>query len=105
MNGVFTSWVQKVSANKSEEVAIFATRKFSPRFISFIVIMSMMVPAIQPAPHVAALAKDGLRRRTNAESGRVSFISSESGGAVPAAQALGILPGQGHPADPALALA
>src|SRR5215510_3959398 len=85
--------------------AMFATRKLTHLFVSFIVIVTILVTAIQPPPPAAAQGQDGLKRQTNAQTGKVSFIGPEKGRLLPAAQALGLSLITARPADPALALA
>ena len=58
------------------------------KLFSVIAILSVFFSGLQP-PLVRAQGGDGLQRQVNAESGRVSFISPESGRALPAAKALG----------------
>src|SRR5262245_39021921 len=70
--------------------AMFATRKLAHLFVSSIVIVTMLVTAIQSPLSVMAQGKDGLKRQTNAQTGKVSFIGPEKGSALPAAQALGL---------------
>ena len=79
-------------------------QKFANVFISIIVILTLTFPGLGASP-ASAQGKDPVKRQVNAESGRVSFIGPASGRAVSAVQALGILPGNSRPADPALALA
>ena len=53
---------------------------------------------------VEAQGKDGIKIERNIETGKVSFITSESGRPVVASQAIGVNPGF-RPSDPAMALA
>ena len=79
---------------------MFTGKKLIGRFASFIIILCITFSSFQPGP-VSAQAQDGLKRQVNAESGRVSFISPESGRVLVAAKALGTFI---RPQDPALAL-
>ncbi|MGB8983705.1 MAG: choice-of-anchor Q domain-containing protein, partial [Anaerolineales bacterium] len=71
--------------------------------LSFIIILTMMFSALQ-LPSVSAQGNDGIERRHNAQTGKVSFIGPQSGRSVSAAKALGIT-AFGRPSDPGLALA
>ena len=71
------------------------------KFISILFIVAFILSSLH-APVVSAQSQDGLKRQVNAESGKVSFISPESGPALPAARALGTFL---RPQDPAMALA
>jgi bacillolysin len=73
------------------------------QIISIIVILTIIFSGF-PMRSVSAQGKDGLKRQVNPQTGRVSFLGPESGGALPASQALGIA-SFARPADPALALA
>ena len=74
-------------------------RLFHTLFIT-VLISSISLSTLQPRA-VLAQGTDGIERQINSESGKVSFIGPESGGAVPAARALGTF---ALPVDPALAL-
>ncbi len=76
--------------------------KFSRMFFSVIVILTLTLSNFSPSPARAQGGDDGIKRQVNAQSGRVSFIGPESGGALPASEALGAF---SQPQDPALALA
>jgi len=76
-------------------------RKSIQFIFSTIIILSMSLSVSQPQS-ASAQGGDGLQRKVNTESGRVSFIGPESGRVVSASRALGSL---ARPADPALALA
>ena len=80
---------------------MFTSNKFTYRFASFIILLSLTFSGFQPVS-VAAQSTDGIKRQLNAESGRVSFIGPESGLALSAARALGTFI---RPQDPAMALA
>ena len=56
---------------------------------SIIVILTILFSGI-PIRSASAQGNDGLKRRVDPETGRVSFIGPESGRALPASQALGI---------------
>ncbi|HKY54802.1 MAG TPA: M4 family metallopeptidase, partial [Anaerolineales bacterium] len=75
-------------------------RLFHPIFVTIIVLL-ISLSAAQPGS-VSAQGGDGIKRHVNTESGKVSFISPESGRAIPASRALGIF---ARPSDPAMALA
>src|SRR5215213_8079996 len=70
---------------------------------SIIVILTILFSGL-PMRSVSAQRNDGLKRRVDPQTGRVSFLGPESGRALPASQALGIASFT-RPADPALALA
>jgi Zn-dependent metalloprotease len=74
------------------------------KIISILFMAALLLSNFQ-TPAVVAQGQDGLKYQKNAQTGKVSFIGPEKGKALPAAQALGVLPGGAHPADPALALA
>src|SRR5262245_48649440 len=74
------------------------------KFLSILFMLAVLLSNFQ-MPVVMAQGKDGLKHQKNAQTGKVSFIGPEKGKSLPAAQALGVLPGKAHPADPALALA
>src|SRR5258708_18388379 len=76
------------------------TKNSNQRIISVLFILTILLSNLQ-TPIVSAQTGDGLKRQRNPESGKVSFISPESGRALPASKALGTLI---RPQDPALAL-
>jgi Zn-dependent metalloprotease len=69
-------------------------------FVSIFVIFSMLFsePSLSPA---LAQGPDGIERRVNTQTGKVSFLGGEDGTLVPADKALGTV----RPQDPAMALA
>jgi len=71
--------------------------------LSLIMVFSITLSATQPE-NVYAQGKDGIKLQRNSETGKVNFITSESGRPLIASQALGLNPGS-RPADPAMALA
>src|SRR5918993_3302284 len=71
------------------------------RFVSIFVIASMAFSGIE-LPSASAQAGDGVDRRVNAQTGKVSFLGPERGRVLPAADALGKAI---HLQDPAMALA
>ncbi|HEX6270870.1 MAG TPA: M4 family metallopeptidase [Anaerolineales bacterium] len=71
--------------------------------LSTLLILSMVLAFPEPQA-ASAQGGDGIRRQVNVQTGKVSFIGSESGRALSAATALGI-PDSARPTDPALALA
>jgi Zn-dependent metalloprotease len=82
---------------------MFAIRRFTQRFVSFIVILTVLFSGFD-APSAHAQGRGGIKREINADSGKVSFIGPASGRSVAASEALGILPGRPGPPDPAQAL-
>ncbi len=68
------------------------------KIISTLFILAVLLSNLQ-TPIVSAQTGDGLKRQRNPESGKVSFISPESGRALPASKALGTLI---RPQDPAI---
>ncbi len=80
---------------------MFQTRKFVQVVLSTIITLSIGLSATQPQS-ASAQSGDGIKRQVNAESGKVSFISPESGRVLSASQALGTFI---RPQDPAMALA
>src|SRR6266496_1685050 len=70
-------------------------------FSTLIMILSMMLSLIHPQTALAQTG-DGLKRQINSETGKVNFISPESGRVLSAARALGT---SIRPPDPAMALA
>jgi bacillolysin len=73
------------------------------QIFSTIIIMSMLFSGAR-SPAASAQGKDELKRQVNAQTGKVSFVSPENGGVLPAGKALG-LSAATPTADPALALA
>ena len=71
------------------------------KVFSVIAMMAVLFSSILPVA-VQAQGGDGIRKQVNAESGKLSFISPESGHSVAAAKALGTLL---RPQDPGMALA
>ena len=71
--------------------------------LSIVVVLTMLFSGIAPSP-ASAQGPDGLERRVNAQTGRVSFLGPDpaSGQVLPAADALGK---STQPQDPAMALA
>src|SRR5690242_21755237 len=69
--------------------------------LSVIVILTMLFSGFAPSP-ASAQEGDGVERQVNAQTGKVSFIGSESGQVLPASAALGK---SSRPQDPAMALA
>src|SRR5512145_3230896 len=61
-------------------------------FLVLLVVQILVASNFNPKP-VQAQADDGLLRQFNVSTGRVSFITSESGEPVSAVQALSALPG------------
>ena len=76
-------------------------QKFFQLVFSILMILSLAFSAVQP---VSAQGQDGIKIQHNAETGKVNFITTESGRPLTALQALGGNPGL-LPADPAMALA
>ena len=79
------------------------TRKTLNTILSGIVILSMAV-SLARTEFAYAQGRDGLKLERNTETGRVNFITSESGRPMIASQALDVNPGF-LPPDPAMALA
>ena len=80
------------------------TRTYTQIALSLIIIFSMVLFPIFPAPAGASSAaqdKDGLKRQYNASTGKVSFISADNGLPLAASKVLGVEPGT-RLADPAL---
>src|SRR5258708_28269980 len=76
------------------------TKNSNQRIISVLFILTILLSNLQ-TPVVSAQTGDGLKRQRNPESGKVSFLSPESGRALPASKALGT---SIRPLDPALTL-
>ena len=70
-------------------------------FFSILVIITMLFSGVF-LPSASAQGPDGIERQLNTQTGKVSFISSEDGQALPAADVLG---DARPPQDPAMALA
>ena len=68
-------------------------RRYTNLLITFVVLMSMLFPGLQPNP-ASAQAQDDIRREHNAETGKVTFISGASHKPVSVlgASALGMTP-------------
>ncbi len=71
---------------------------------SIIIILTMMFSSFQLPPVAAQGNGDGIKREVNAETGKVSFITPESGEVLSASQALGANLVK-RSSDPAMALA
>jgi Zn-dependent metalloprotease len=71
------------------------------KLVSMLFIAAILLSSFQN-PVVSAQGNDGLKRQINAQSGKVNFISPESGKALPASKALGTFL---RPQDAAMALA
>ena len=78
-----------------------AAKQNTFKLLSIIAILAVIFSNLQPT-QASAQDGDGLTRQVNAESGRVSFISSDGGKPLSAPQALGT---SIQPQDPAMALA
>src|SRR5688500_2381085 len=78
-------------------------RKLANITLSIIMVLSMALSLAQPTSAYAQ-GGNGLKRQFNTHTNKVSFISSESGRALAAAQVLGIS-ASARLADPAMALA
>src|SRR3972149_6421972 len=83
------------------------TRTFSRLLFSLIMFLSLTLSLTRPrlaGASPSTQGQDGLKRQYSAETGKVNFISTDSGRPLAASKALDLAPGT-RPADPAMAFA